>query len=308
MNQAASVTGETMDAGRRSAPMIHGSVPGDFLPGVQIPRHLEVPVVAGAGQSAFLAALARLERWLTEEHIPYAIFGSVAASAWIDQGVSLDFERPGARDPAERIPDIDLLIPRGSLTAVQRYARAVRRGGFPVSIDTFWSECWIDFRPGTQLSYLTHRQVRLPVPTGLFTPTTAPLLGQDVTALDPRTLLHLYGAVGVVRRKDAPRITGLAEAIASGAATSRFTEQDCQVFASFMLARNHRYPLFFASKRAWTLLLDAVPPGVAQALRHHVQLPANEVFRVLNHRRGRWTGSGRQGQGDARNSLAHNPM
>src|SRR6266851_3617163 len=55
---------------------------------------------------AFLASLARLERWLTREQIPYAVFGSVAASAWIDRGVSLDFDRPGARDPAERIPDI----------------------------------------------------------------------------------------------------------------------------------------------------------------------------------------------------------
>ncbi len=94
----------------------------------------------------------------------------MAASAWIDYGASLNFNRPGARDPAERVPDIDLLVPRASLTAVKPYASVSRRAEFPVSIDTFWSECWIDFRPGAERSYLTHRRVRLPVRTELFSP------------------------------------------------------------------------------------------------------------------------------------------
>jgi hypothetical protein len=101
----------------------------------------------------------------------------------------------------------------------------------------------------------------------------------------------MYGAVGVIRRKDAPRITGLADVIAPGTTTSRFTGQDCQVFGSFMLARKRRYPLFFTAKRTWTVLLDTLPPGVAQALKHHVQLPANDVFRLMN-RRGRAAPSG----------------
>lgn len=32
--------------------------------------------------------------------------------------------------------------------------------------------------------------------TELFTPFAVPLLGQEIAALDPRTLLHMYGAVG----------------------------------------------------------------------------------------------------------------
>ena len=42
--------------------------------------------------------------------------------------------------------------------------------------------------------------MRLPVPTGLFTPSVVSLLGQEIAALYPRTLLHMYGTVGVARR------------------------------------------------------------------------------------------------------------
>jgi len=226
-----------------------------------------------------------LEQWLARQQIPYAVFGSVAACAWVDQGLSLDFDRPGACNPAEGLPDIDVLVPRASIDAVRSYACAVRRSEFPVSIDTFWAECWIDFIPGAECSYLTHRAVRLAVPTALFLPRTASLLGQDVTVLDPRTLLHLYGTVGVIRRKDAPRITGVADALTSGAIASRFSDQDYRAFVRFMLARHRRYPLFFAAKHAWVMLLDGLPPGTAQALSHHVQLRANRVFRLVNRRR-----------------------
>ena len=109
-------------------------------------------------RQSFLACLAQLEQWLASQHIPYAVFGSVAATAWTDHGASLDFDRPGAHHPAERIPDVDLLVPRASLDMVKHYTCMARCGEFPVSIDTFWSECWIDFRPESQLSYLTHRR------------------------------------------------------------------------------------------------------------------------------------------------------
>jgi hypothetical protein len=71
-----------------------------------------------------------------------------------------------------------------------------------------------------------------------------------------------------------------------------------------MLARTRKYRCFFAAKRAWTVLLDTLPASLAQALRHYVQLPANDVFRLMN-RRGRAVPPGQEG---ARNSLAHNPM
>jgi hypothetical protein len=238
-------------------------------------------------RESFLAILVRLEQWLASEDIPYAVFGSVATTAWIDQGASLDFDRPGARDPARRVPDVDLLVPRACVPRVKAYAEAAMCGEFPVAIDTFWAECWIDFRPGLGFSCLTHRNVRIPVLTGLFTPSRALLFGQPISVLDPRVLLYMYGMVGVARRKDAPRISALTVALAAGSLNSRFTDQECQAFVTFLVARRRRHPLFFAAKRLWVALLDVLPPGVSQLLTRHVQLPANEVFRLLNHRQGR---------------------
>jgi hypothetical protein len=67
---------------------------------------------------------------------------AAARSCWPARASSLAtaasaFNRPGARHPVDSIPDIDLLVPRGSLDRVKRYARAARYSDFPVSIDTF---------------------------------------------------------------------------------------------------------------------------------------------------------------------------
>lgn len=247
--------------------------PDNDLPG-EVPRQ-------------FLDKLANLEQWLTDEQIPYALFGSLAASAYIDHGRSLDFNRPHAHDPTERVPDIDLLVPRDSLDRIKPYTEEVRNSDFPVKIDTFWSESWVDLRPDADYSYLTHRDLRLPVRSELFSPCKARLLGQEFTTLDPRTLLGLYSTVGVFRKQDVPRVTGLIRGIASGAAPSRFTEQDCKVFDDFMHARKRRYPVFMTSKRAWVGLLDTLPPPASRALKHHVQLRADEVFRAINRRQRR---------------------
>ena len=51
---------------------------------------------------------------------------------------------------------------------------------------------YIDFRPDAEYSYLTHRQLRFPVPTALFAPRKASFLGQEITTIDPRTLLHTF--------------------------------------------------------------------------------------------------------------------
>jgi hypothetical protein len=54
-----------------------------------------------------------------------------------------------------------------------------------------------------------------------------------------------------------------------------------------MHARKRRYPVFMASKRAWVGLLDTLPPPASRALKHHVKVRANEVFRTMNRRQGR---------------------
>jgi hypothetical protein len=75
--------------------------------------------------------------------------------------------------------------------------------------------------------------------------------------------------------------------LASRAITSQFTDQDFQAFARFMRAHRRSYPLFFAAKHPWVLVMDRLPSGISGALTHHVQLRANTAFRLVNRRQDR---------------------
>jgi hypothetical protein len=233
----------------------------------------------------FLAELDRIQAWLRSEQVPFAVVGSLAVSAYVDGGAGLDFNRPGAYDRTQRMPDIDLLVPRDKAAKVQDYANALGSQAFPITIETI--NAYIDYRPGSERSYLTHRELQFPVPTELFEPRQAKLLGHDLTTLDPRTLLHTFGTVGgVIRKKDVPKIVGLADAIGSGRAQSRFSERDCKVFSDYMVARKRQYPVFIAAKQTWEGVLEAMPKKASQAIKHHILPTAHQAMAKLNRNRG----------------------
>ena len=234
----------------------------------------------------FLTRLAELEAWLDGQQIPHAVIGGIAVSAYVDGGAAADFHRPGAYQTWQRTPDIDLLVPRANLLAVQAYADASKAAAFSVKMDTAPSQGYIDFRPNARRSYLTHRELHFPVPTELFTPRKVPFLGQEITTLDPRVLLHTFGTIGgVVRKKDVPRIVGLADAIASGAATSRFSEEQCSLFSRYQVARKRRYPMFIGSKHVWEGVQAALPTKAAGALQHHLSPLAQRMIGEMNRGR-----------------------
>ncbi|MFB6723840.1 hypothetical protein ACFCV3_26905 [Kribbella sp. NPDC056345] len=233
----------------------------------------------------FLIELDRIQTWLKNERVPFAVVGSLAVSAYTDGGASIDFNRPGAYDPAQRMPDVDLLIPRDQAAKVGAYAESLKQQPFPVTIETI--NAYIDYRPESERSYLTHRQLQFPVRSELFEPRQATLLGQELTTLDPRTMLHTFGTVGgVIRKKDVPKMVALAEAIKDGRAESRFTERDCEVFSQYMVARKRQYPVFIATKQAWEGALEAMPKKAAQAIKHHILPAAHQTMAKLNRDRG----------------------
>ncbi|MEI8411475.1 MULTISPECIES: hypothetical protein [unclassified Kribbella] len=183
------------------------------------------------------------------------------------------------------MPDVDLLVPRDCADKVGAYAEALSTQAFPVTIETI--DAYIDWRPSAERSYLTHRRLQFPVPSELFEPGKATLLGQEINTLDPRTLLHTFGTVGgVIRKKDVPKIVGLADAIKSGRAVSRFSERDCEVFSQYMVARKRQYPVFIAAKRTWEGALEAMPKQAAQAIKHHVLPAAHRTMAKLNRDKG----------------------
>jgi hypothetical protein len=249
-----------------------------------VPRPRQHPdATAPAG---FTAALAVLQQWLRTEGIPFMIIGSLACAAWTGQDSLARFTRPGGLSRIRRYPDIDVLVPRTAVAAVIRHARTVRSSVFPVAVDVSGAACFIDLRPDSDMSYLTHRQLRYPVPSRLFAPCPASVAGTGITALDPRVLLHTFGAIGgVVRRKDAVKVAALAGALETGAAVSMFTELDCAVFAAFTAERDRRYPHYRGFVRLVDELLEAAPPGIASSIRSVVMPAAKATVATMNRTR-----------------------
>lgn len=242
----------------------------------------------------FLDALARMDAWMDTEGIAYRVIGSLAVTAYVDGGRSLDFDRDGSADLTQRTPDVDLLVPRDRLAQVKSYAASARNAELPIKLDTVAAEVYIDFRPADKKSYLTHHKLMFPVPSALLRRRTADLLGRQLETIDPRTLLHTFGTIGgVVRPKDVPKMIRLAEAIGSGRAASRHTEPDCEVFDRFMQARKRRAPMFIAAKNSWEGVLDVLPPKAAGTLKQRLSPAAQRVMGQMNRtgvRHGRGVG------------------
>ena len=177
------------------------------------------------------------------------IIGSVAVAAHTDHGASLDLNRAHAFDDTQRLPDIDLLVPREAIPRVQDYAAQARAASVPLKVDTAGAQLYIDYRPHEPYSYLTHRNLNFPVRSELFAPQTAVLFSHPIKTLDPHTLLHTFGTIGgVVRKKDVPKMEALSAAIVSGAAPTRFSASDVGGFDQYRRVREEKYPLFIRSK------------------------------------------------------------
>ena len=233
-------------------------------------------------QERFLRELAAVELWFRGQGIPHAIVGSLACWAHAGHGAAPVFARPEAFGAVQRCPDIDILVPRAALNAVRKYALTARSGPFPVAIDASVAACFIDLRPGEQ-SYLTHRRLRLPVPSDLFAAQPAWVAGTRIMTIDPRVLLHTFGTIGgIVRRKDVPKIAALEGALESGAAASRFSEEDCAVFARYARERDTRYPQYRAFVRLVDETLEALPPAASSGVRYWLMPTAKRTLARLN--------------------------
>jgi len=96
-------------------------------------------------------------------------------------------------------------------------------------------------------------------------------------------LLHTFGTIGgIIRRKDAPKITALAGALESGAAVSRFSEDDCAVFARYAEERDSRYPQYRAFVWLVDEILEALPPAASSGVRYWLMPAAKKTLARLN--------------------------
>jgi hypothetical protein len=230
----------------------------------------------------YLSSVTEVEHWMRGRRVTHVITGSVACAAYT--GIPLCFTRSYAFDKTQRYPDIDILVPRTALAEVDHYARTARKQDFPVKVDSSCAACYIDLRIGYDVSYLTHRRLRFPIPSELFAPRTVQLGTIAITTIDPRVLLHTFGVFGgVIRRKDIPKINALADSLRTGRVVSSFSENDCGEFSRYIAARNHSYPLFPIIRRAADDVLETLPPYAASTAKHYLLPGTNRALARLNH-------------------------
>lgn len=71
----------------------------------------------------FLDGLVELQDMFESRGVEYRIIGSLATSAYTEDpgSCSLDFNRKGAVKLDQRVPDIDLIVPRSELPIVREF-------------------------------------------------------------------------------------------------------------------------------------------------------------------------------------------
>jgi hypothetical protein len=208
-------------------------------------------------QELFLENLTGTQEWLEENGIDHRLIGSVATSAYIDPPgqTSLDFNREGAFTPDQKVPDIDLIVPRDRLDEVRNYRDSQKN----VKLGLAFPSRFIDFRPDENESYLTYRKSKIPVASKSFRPVIRKLIGVPVTTVSPNSLLNIHKMLGTVRDKDENYVQQL-ELLTEGEPTE---EEDLYFgFKEFSsLYTTHHSPLDY-SINATKQMLESLPPPI----------------------------------------------
>lgn len=166
-------------------------------------------------KEAFLETLANVQEELDGKGIDYRVIGSLASHAYLDSPSTeitpLNYDRPGAACPDQKVPDIDLIVPRADLVEARKIRTKALTGIQPVKVGVAIPTTDIDFRPGESESFLTHKDITLPVDSDLFrVQEDVSLEGVPIKTMPIDTLAHTYGTfVGRVRQKDMPIIKEL---------------------------------------------------------------------------------------------------
>lgn len=178
-------------------------------------KHLET-LSPEQRKEAFLSTLDEVQGELTQKGIDYRIIGSLASHAHLFPDTPttvkpLDYNRKGAVTPDQRVPDIDLIVPRSDLPEARRIREHFLETPFPVKLGLANPTTDIDYRPDEDESFLTHKSVTIPVDNDLLRPEDGVSLeGVPIKTVPLDTLIHTYGTFGgTVREKDLPIIKAL---------------------------------------------------------------------------------------------------
>lgn len=230
---------------------------------------------------AFANVLHDVQETLHDKSIDFRIIGSLAASAYIDgpEANSLDFNRVAA-SPAERVPDIDLIVPKGDLPELRQYRSELLAGAFPVKLGIAVPATTIDFRPSETVSYLRDGKLEVPFYTSVLDPVTVPFMGDTMQTISAKSLLHTYVTVGgKLRPVDMPRVRALSH-IAQTDETNH--ESDYANFHEYIRARQAHPSISHRARGAVEASLQHLP--LPDSVQHMVRRMGLQVATHLGWR------------------------
>lgn len=209
-------------------------------PGQNVP---EIPV--SPAQQSFFETLQDVQGRLDSAGVEYRVLGSIGTAALLqgtafDGAIPLNFDRPGAYTPDQKVPDIDLLLPRGDIKFGQELRERYLGQILPVKMGVAMGIMIYDFRPDQPTSYLRYGKVEHAFDSAVFEPKIAKLGDVDVKTLSADALLHTFVTSGsLLRKKDVPAARALA-----ALATEKGAEHDAKFgpFHDFISDRNRLYP------------------------------------------------------------------
>jgi hypothetical protein len=165
---------------------------------------------------AFLNTLTEVQDEFEKKGIDYRIIGSLASHAYLgleldDDVTPLDYDRKGAATADQQVPDIDMIVPRVDLSGAREIRANTLTSAQPVKLGLANPTTEIDYRPDGDQSFLTHKNIHLPVASELFRAEEGiSLEGVPIKTIPLDTLIHTFGTFGgKVRQKDLPIIKAL---------------------------------------------------------------------------------------------------
>lgn len=154
---------------------------------------------AASRKAAFLDQLGNVGNEMNRHSVPYRVIGSIAVAGY---GLAEPSFARESVEPTERIPDIDLVVPRIDLKAAREVRERILGTSFPVKIGLAIPSLQIDMRPEAEWSYLTHGRHSVAVDQRLFDSEHRTYDGVPFDTVPVDTLRHIYDQMTPYRDKD----------------------------------------------------------------------------------------------------------
>lgn len=221
-------------------------------------------------KEAYLEKLDEVQDRFEREGIESRVIGSLAVHGHLaTAGVEfreLDFDRPGSYTADQRVPDIDLIVPREHLETSSRIRTEALSGKQPVKLGLAIPTSTIDYRPYSDVSELQCKDISVEFPSQLFDVHEVEYHGHAIRTLGATALLHTFvTAGGIARHKD---LAMMREMIKLSNSEPDRQHDQYDPFHNFISQRNHKYPNVRLQSRLTEGIFGQMSPAVKNRTMH----------------------------------------